>query len=134
MPLLDEVGRFTEAVQDSHGEVTVEWVLAGGQPHVVDYSVLGADPVTLSADGLVLVSAGTACGPLLRLDDDELLARLSIGPAVSVDATDSVLGHLAILLREAGVPAVISPDLPAASEVLISDGTLTLATDAEEPA
>jgi hypothetical protein len=182
LPLLDEIGRFTEVVQESHGEVAVEWVLAGGRPHVIDYSVLGVDAVTLSADGSVLVSTGTARGPLLRLDDDELLARLSIGPAVSVDATDSVigherlraiidrvtqsprppvvhaarpyavlsvligsvagfvfdrgstLGHLAILLREAGVPAVISPDLPAASEALISDGTLTLTTDAEEPA
>jgi deoxycytidine triphosphate deaminase len=173
LPHLAELARFTDAMSSQVGEVTLEWVLAGDRVYFVDYSVLGADRLTTGPAGAVLVSRGTARGMLLRLADDELLARLSIGPAVSIDkATDisvhdgfarilekvtslpeppviqvsrpyavlsalighvagfvfdqgSMLGHLPILLREAGVPAVIAADFAAAGEVVISDGTVT---------
>lgn len=177
---LAEIGAFTRAARAELGEVTLEWVLAFGRPHLVDYSRLGADQVTVGADGTVPISAGTARGRLVKLTDDELLSRLSIGPAVSVDrAADasahaamarvldeigclpeppvvharrpyavlsvligkvagfvfergSTLGHLPILLREAGIPAVAYPEpLPDGCETVLSDGTLSFQVPAE---
>jgi hypothetical protein len=179
-PHLGRLGAFTRAMADRFGDVTLEWVFAAGQPHFVDYSVLGGDQVTVGADGTVLISAGTTRGHVLRLEDDEVLRRLSIGPAVSIDrAADlsehdglarivaavaaapqpvviqarrpyavlsvlighvagfvfdegSTLGHLPILLREAGVPAVAygGGDLVDGSEIVISDGTLSFGVPA----
>ncbi|WP_333738166.1 dCTP deaminase domain-containing protein [Streptomyces sp. IBSBF 2806] len=176
LPHLAGIARFTTAMHEAHGPLTLEWVLDGDQVYFVDYSLLGShDTVTVSGGG-VLISPGTARGPLLRLDDeDELLARLSIGPAVSVDKSQDVgeheamarvldrvaacdgppvvyacrpyavlsvligrvagfvfeqgstLGHLAILLREAGVPAVAAGGAIDGTEVVISDGTVTTA-------
>lgn len=148
-----QIAAFTGAMRDRYGDVALEWVLTDDTLVFLDYSVLGVDhaPATYSGD---VISAGSATGPVLNLDDDELLRRLSIGPAVSIaDVGDvaehagfaallhrvrrcaeppivrvsrpyaalsvllgsvagfvfdegSVLSHLAILLREAGVPAV----------------------------
>lgn len=170
LPHLAKLARLTSAMQAKHGAVTLEWVFDGGEPYFVDYSALGADEVTVSADGVVLMSPGTAHGTLVRLDEDEMLSRLSIGPAISIDkSTDvaeydgvariidkvsslherpiihasrpyavlsvlighvagfvfeegSTLGHLAILLREAGVPAVAAPGFTGTGDVVISDG------------
>ena len=174
LPHLAELARFTEIMNGQVGEVTLEWVLARGRVYFVDHSVIGADRLTISPAGAVPVSGGTARGLLLRLTDDGLLARLSIGPAVSIDrAADvsghdglarilekvtslperpiiqasrpyavlsvligyvagfvfdqgSTLGHLPILLREAGVPAVVAAGFTGAGEAVISDGTVTL--------
>lgn len=174
VPHLGELCRFTEVMQRTYGDIALEWVFAGGRPHFVDYSLLGDDHVTISSAGAVLISPGTARGPLLRLTDDDLLSRLSTGPAVSIDkAADvsehyglaailnkvtampeppiihagrpyavlsvlighvagfvfdqgSTLGHLPILLREAGVPAAAAPDFDGYGEVILSDGTVTL--------
>jgi deoxycytidine triphosphate deaminase len=172
---LADLARFTQVMKDRYGDVALEWVFAAGRPHFVDYSVLGADHVTLTSTGAILISRGTARGRLLRLTDDDLLSRLSIGPAVSIDkAADvsehdglarifdkvtslpeppiihasrpyavlsvlighvagfvfdegSTLGHLPILLREAAIPAVAASGFDGEGEVVISDGTLTLA-------
>ncbi|MFJ7626095.1 dCTP deaminase domain-containing protein [Streptomyces sp. NPDC097595] len=169
-PHLAELARFTAAMHAVHGPVTLEWVLDGGTLYFVDHSVLGDDDVTV-ARGEVCISPGTARGPLLRIDDDEMLRRLSIGPAVSIDKSKDVteheglgrildlvtsydekpvisaarpyavlsvliehvagfvfdrgsaLGHLAILLREAGIPAVTAAGIEGA-EAVISDGTV----------
>ncbi|MGW7609994.1 PEP/pyruvate-binding domain-containing protein [Streptomyces sp. NPDC054766] len=176
LPHLAGIARFTTAMHEAHGPLTLEWVLAGEELYFVDYSLLGShDAVTVSGEG-VLISPGTARGPLLRLDDeDELLTRLSIGPAVSIDKAQDVgehegmarildrvaacdgkpvvyatrpyavlsiligqvagfvfeqgstLGHLAILLREAGVPAVAAGGAVDGTEAVISDGTVTTA-------
>ncbi|MEU5693407.1 PEP/pyruvate-binding domain-containing protein [Actinosynnema sp. NPDC020468] len=174
LPHLHKLGRLTAAMHAKHGSVTLEWVFERGEPYFVDYSVLGGDEVVVSAEGVVQMSPGTAHGTLLRLEEDELLARLSIGPAVSVDkSTDvteydglarildkvssmperpivhagkpyavlsvlighvagfvfdrgSTLGHLAILLREAGVPAVAAAGFAGVGEVVISEGTVIL--------
>ncbi|HEX6499346.1 MAG TPA: PEP/pyruvate-binding domain-containing protein [Micromonosporaceae bacterium] len=173
VPHLTRLASFTRRMVDRYGDTTLEWVYADGQPYLVDFSVLGGDPVTVVPDSAV-VSAGTARGPLLTVDDDEVLRRLSIGPAISlrhsVDLSDhdglekivaavaasprppivrvrrpyavlsvligsvagfvfergSILGHLPILLREAGVPAVTyaGPGLVDGDEVVISDGTV----------
>lgn len=168
---LAEISRFTTAMHDTYGPVTIEWVLDGAQLYFVDYSVLGGDDPVVVAHGEVCISGGTARGPLLRLDDDALLRRLSIGPAVSIDKSQDVseheglarilglvkaseqkpiicaarpyavlsvliehvagfvfdqgsaLGHLAILLREAGIPAVAAAGVTG-TEAVISDGTV----------
>lgn len=175
------IGAFTRTARAELGEVTLEWVYAAGRPHLVDYSRLGADQVTVGparpGSGTVPVSGGTARGRLVKLTEDELLSRLSIGPAVSIDrAADvsghealariidrisslpeppvvyarrpyavlsvligkvagfvfergSTLGHLPILLREAGIPAVAYPEpLPDGCETVLSDGTLSYQT------
>jgi hypothetical protein len=173
LPHLAELARFTEVMSGRFGDVTLEWVFAGQRMYFVDHSVLGADRLTVSPTGIVPISGGTAWGRLLQLTDHDLLARLSIGPAVSIDkATDvssheglarilaevrslpeppvikvarpyavlsvlighvagfvfdqgSTLGHLPILLREAGVPAVAAAGFHGVGEVVISDGTVT---------
>jgi deoxycytidine triphosphate deaminase len=174
LPHLATLAAFTRVMRDRHGPATLEWVHEGGEVYFVDYSLLGgAEPLLSTASG-VQISPGTARGPLLRLAEDEVLARLSIGPAVSIDkSTDvseheglaaiiarvssapeppivhaarpyavlsvligqvagfvfdqgSALGHLAILLREAGVPAVAAPGLTGDGEAIISGGTVVL--------
>jgi hypothetical protein len=173
LPSLATIARLTAAMRERRGPVTLEWVSQGDRLYFVDYSVLGGDEVHV-ASGALRMSPGTASGPLLRLEDDELLRRLSIGPAVSVnrsrDVSDheglarvidrvrsapvrpvvharrpyavlsvligdvagfvfeegSTLCHLAILLREAGLPALACPGLVGDGEVVIGDGTATL--------
>jgi deoxycytidine triphosphate deaminase len=170
-PHLDELARFTAAMHAERGPVTLEWVFDRGTLYFVDYSVLGGDDTVTVSHGEVCISPGTARGPLLRLDDDATLRRLSIGPAVSIDKSQDVteheglarildlvksyeekpvisaarpyavlsvllehvagfvfdqgsaLGHLAILLREAGIPAVTAAGISGA-EAVISDGTV----------
>ncbi|MCM2580246.1 dCTP deaminase domain-containing protein [Streptomyces meridianus] len=170
-PHFDELARFTAAMHAKHGPVTLEWVFDRGTLYFVDYSVLGGGDAVTVAHGEVCISPGTARGPLLRLDDDALLRRLSIGPAVSIDKFQDVteheglarildlvrsydekpvissarpyavlsvllddvagfvfdqgsaLGHLAILLREARIPAVTAAGISGA-EAVISDGTV----------
>ncbi|WP_338898171.1 PEP/pyruvate-binding domain-containing protein [Streptomyces sp. TG1A-60] len=170
-PHLDELARFTAVMHARHGPVTLEWVFDRGTLYFVDYSVLGGDDTVSVALGEVCISPGTARGPLLRLDDDATLRRLSIGPAVSIDKSQDVteheglarildlvtsydekpvisaarpyavlsvlldhvagfvfdqgsaLGHLAILLREAGIPAVTAAGISGA-EAVISDGAV----------
>ncbi|MEV0174408.1 PEP/pyruvate-binding domain-containing protein [Streptomyces sp. NPDC050803] len=175
---LDTIRRLTAAMQERYGDVTLEWVLEDEELLFVDYSVLGGDSVVVGADG-ALISAGSATGPLLTLDDDELLSRLSVGPAVSINKSrdvseyegiarlldlvaaqperpvvrvarpyavlsllldrvagfvfeqGSALCHLAILLREAGVPAVAASglaDVPDGAQAVIADGSVTVAS------
>jgi deoxycytidine triphosphate deaminase len=185
LPHLAGMAAFSAAMRDVHGPLTLEWVLDGAHLLFVDYSRLGAADTVTVAGGGALITAGTAAGPLLRLDDeDDLLGRLSIGPAVSIDkASDvgghegmarvlkrvaacdrppvvyarrpyavlsvligqvagfvfeqgSVLGHLAILLREAGLPAVAAggalDGVPSGAEAVVSDGTITTTIQKED--
>ncbi|KPI16958.1 pyruvate phosphate dikinase PEP/pyruvate-binding protein [Actinobacteria bacterium OK074] len=176
LPRLERMAAFTGRMHERYGDATVEWVFADGEPYFVDYSLLAGD--MLSGERGTLVSAGSARGPLLSLADDDLLGRLSVGPAVSVDRSKdvvehteitrllekiqampappvvrvgrpyavlsvligavagfvfeegSVLCHLAILLREAKVPALVASDLgalPDGGEAVISDGAITVA-------
>ncbi|KPI03548.1 pyruvate phosphate dikinase PEP/pyruvate-binding protein [Actinobacteria bacterium OK074] len=180
---LDTIRRLTAAMRDRYGDVTLEWVLNDGELLFVDYSVLGADSVVVGANG-ALISAGTATGPLFTLDDDTLLSRLSVGPAVSINKSQDVseyegiarlldtvaalpeppvvrvarpyavlsvlldrvagfvfeqgsaLCHLAILLREAGVPAVAASglaDVPDGAQAVIADGSVTVASSVAKP-
>jgi rifampicin phosphotransferase len=181
LPHLAKLTRLTSTMQAAHGAVTLEWVLADGELYFIDYSALGTESGSrlFSADGTVLISPGTARGPLVRLDEDEMLRRLSIGPAVSVSKSvnvseydgvariidkisslaerpivhtsrpyavlsilighvagfvfdeGSALGHLAILLREAGVPAVAAKGFAGTGEAVISDGKVIVTRQEE---
>lgn len=160
---------FTKEMRHRFGAATLEWVLPGDRMLFLDYSVVGGDKPLLVGTA---IAPGVAGGPVLDLTDaDEVLARLSIGPAVSIDksvnvldheavanivskvrsfsdkpvvvcsfpyavlsvllhdvagfvfARGSALCHLAILLREAGVPAVICQS-PAANRLLIANGSV----------
>lgn len=167
---------FTRALHTEMNGVQIEWVLENGVPYFVDFSREHGDLAYSAQAGTLVIAEGVARGPLFRLDDDDLLYRLSVGPAVSVDkyadvldhaglqaliqmvadlpqkpiivaqrpyailsvlfehvagfvfAEGSLLCHLAILLREAHLPALISPELPpaAAPLALIMNGQLTL--------
>lgn len=177
LPHIAELSRFTDVMYERYGDCTLEWVWAHSELFFVDYSVLGSDPVVVTASGAVVVSAGVARGRLMRLTEDDLLARLSTGPAVSIEKSDdvshhkglaeivervtsapeppvihasrpyavlsvlighvagfvfdqgSVLGHLPILLREAGVPAVSASGFTGEGEIVINDGTITFAIE-----
>ncbi|MFD8498259.1 PEP/pyruvate-binding domain-containing protein [Amycolatopsis sp. NPDC059657] len=174
LPHLGQLKDFAAAMRAKYGSVTIECVYADDRIYFVDYSILGDDPMVVTSSGGVRISPGTAVGRLYPLDQDELLSRLSIGPAVSISKSadlseyaglativekikaleekpiihasrpyavlsvlighvagfvfeqGSTLGHLAILLREAGVPAVAATGVRTAEEVVISDGMVTV--------
>jgi phosphohistidine swiveling domain-containing protein len=205
-PALPRILAFTRALDHEFGGAQLEWVLEGGVPYFVDYSRRAAEAAAGAGrcagggrgaghvavartggggGGNIVVSAGVARGPVLRVAADDVLERLSVGPAVSVDRYDdarehaalreilaavqarqetggrpiilvqrpyailsallehvagfvfaegSLLCHLAIMLREHGVPAIIcrQPEAWAAAEgaggreALICDGELTI--------
>jgi deoxycytidine triphosphate deaminase len=179
VPHVVRLGDFAAAMRARYGSVTLEGIYSGGRIYFVDYSVVGPDPVVVSPSGAVRVSPGTASGRLFLLDDDDLLSRLSIGPAVSISRSadlsqyaglarimdkvkalgekpiihasrpyavlsvlighvagfvfeqGSTLSHLAILLREAGIPAVVAAGIKTADEVVISDGTVSVTVNGE---
>ncbi|MCL6451617.1 MAG: hypothetical protein K6T75_10030 [Acetobacteraceae bacterium] len=175
-PAFPTIAAFTRALNREMPGTQLEWVLESRRPYFVDYSRTGEAPPFTRRPGTLVVSPGMARGPALSLAADEVLRRLSIGPAVSVNKYDearehaelaaliqavagmpqkpvvfaprpyailsalfdyvagfvfaqgSLLCHLAILLREAGIPAVVCPgvEFSPGSEVLIEDGRLTI--------
>ncbi|HEX8742817.1 MAG TPA: PEP/pyruvate-binding domain-containing protein [Thermoleophilaceae bacterium] len=173
------IARFTRELGRELPGVHMEWVVEDGTPYFVDFSSEDRD-IHVARDGdAVMMAPGAARGQLLALTDDDLLERLSIGPAVSVGYSDeaieheelraliaavaaeprrpivfarrpyavlatlfdhvagfvfadgSLLCHLAILIREAGLPAVLAPEPPLGREVLIADGRLTAVSPEE---
>lgn len=172
LPHLPRLIAFSDRMRELYGDVALEWVLTDDDLVFLDYSLLGADHPPAGHSGVVL-SPGSASGPVLNVYDDELLRRLSIGSAVSVTGSaeiehaefaalanrvagcaeqpiiraplpyaalsvligsvagfvfdqGSVLSHLAILLREAGVPAVRANGAGASPDGVL--GTITLGT------
>lgn len=167
------IERVCAALDDRYGAVTTEWVLDAGQLYFVDYS-----PTTATSGGvppdLRVLSPGRCSGPILTLQiQDEQLARVSLGAAISVndstgqghqwaadlirqaDTCDeppivvarrpyaalsvlighvagfvfedgSLLCHLGILLREAGIPAVLDPHPPSRGHGTINELGLTI--------
>ncbi|MBW4082410.1 PEP/pyruvate-binding domain-containing protein [Paenibacillus sp. S150] len=85
--------RFTKLVNDQLPGTQLEWVLEKGLPYFIDYSREMDEVIYNDYSGSTVISAGTAEGPLYPLVDDQMLYRLSIGPAVSVDKTADVLEH-----------------------------------------
>jgi hypothetical protein len=77
---------LTRDLHRQHPGTHLEWVLHGGTAYFVDYSRTSAPHHPSSGAGF-MISAGTADGPLVALDCDDLLRRLSISPIVSVTHT-----------------------------------------------
>jgi hypothetical protein len=173
---LPQILSFTRLMNQEQPGTQLEWVLEAGVPYFVDFSREQASLTRSEQVGTVAISQGVARGAVLHLVADEMLYRLSIGPAVSVDkfsdvldhdglqslvnlvasaphkpilfskrpyavlsvffehvagfvfAEGAVLCHLAILLREARLPAVICSNLRAedGDEALITDGHLDI--------
>lgn len=69
LPHLAHLGRLTAAVQARYGAVTLEWVLSGGEPYFVDYSVHEADEIAPSAMVVEPVSPGTESDGLAVIID-----------------------------------------------------------------
>lgn len=124
LPHFPQIATFTDRMRACHGDVAVEWALVDDELVFLDYSVLGADHPATTYSGVV-VSAGSASGPVLNLVDDETLRRLSIGPAISLTGSADVTGHVgfAALLdrvRQFADPPIVRASLPyAALSVLI---------------
>ncbi len=164
--------QMTEAMAQRYGPVTLEWVLADDRLYFTDYSLLSGEEALCASSAGTILSPGAASGPIIRVEDEVLLERLSVGPAVSIDKSvdvseheglakliervrsqperpivvasrpyavlsvligdvagfvfdgGSVLCHLAILLREARVPAIVAPE-PVGDYAVIGDGVLT---------
>jgi rifampicin phosphotransferase len=175
---LPSIVQLTERMEARYGPVTLEWVLADDHLYFTDYSMSGVDLSCDTSTGVVL-APGTAAGPMIELFDDDLLERLSVGPAVSIDRSrdvsgheglarviemvrsqteppivrarrpyavlsvligdvagfvfegGSVLCHLAILLREASIPAIVAPNAQG-DYAVISDGALTVTHSGSE--
>jgi len=90
------IDNFTKLMNKSMPGTQLEWVLEDGVPYFVDFSREQDEVLFSSNDGneAVIVAKGVAKGPVFSLNDsDEMLYRLSIGPAVSVDKTEDVLEH-----------------------------------------
>lgn len=168
------IHKFTWELNKHMPGTQLEWALNEELPYFVDFS-RELDIVHYSEHGSsTIITGGVTRGPIIHLDADEMLYRLSIGPAVSVDKYDvilehkglqaliesvasqkqkpviyvqrpyailstlfdyaagfifaegSILCHLAILLREHQIPAVINAEFSPnnSSEVLIMDGVI----------
>jgi hypothetical protein len=176
---LPQINDLTRALNTDMAGAQLEWVLEQNTPYFVDYSQELAQITTLQVDKTVIISPGTTRGPIYLLYNDEMLARLSTGPAISVHknrtmqehqglselitgitacsqkpiiyarlpyailsvlfehvagfifAEGSLLCHLAILLRETTIPAVICPDqtFEQNSEIILANGHITLLQD-----
>jgi hypothetical protein len=171
-PLTESEARLiwsaTLGAQKQLGPCQIEWVIANGRAHVVDYSAL-SDHLPVGGGNHRVISHGFARGPAFKIDDDDYLRKMSEGPAVSltgipeVDQLDqyfkelvakvlmessrpivfaarpfailavlipyvagfvfesaSTLCHLAILLREHGVPGVEVPFGEAVAHQLVT--------------
>jgi hypothetical protein len=94
------VDGFTRALNQERPGTQLEWVLAESSLFV-DFSTFTgeSEAVATTCDGTVCVSEGVSGGPGLLVDDDQLLERMSIGPAVSVGASQDVLVHLTELVE-----------------------------------
>ncbi|MGI5292633.1 PEP/pyruvate-binding domain-containing protein [Nonomuraea polychroma] len=176
---LQRMASFTALVDRHLPGACLEWVLTDQGPHFVDYTATGSRPEPCTTAGRTL-SPGTARGPLLTIDDSDMLERLSVAPIISIGHAAAVpdssyitelraritamphrpllyasrpyvilsqlipdvvgmvfdggstMCHLAILLREAGLPAVVAPgfdiDLHDGKAAVISGGMLRLLT------
>lgn len=90
---IPDIQTFTRALSQELPGVQLEWVLEAGIPYFVDFSREQGDIAYNEQVGTVMIAPGVARGPVFRLDDDQMLSRLSIGPAVSVDKHKDVREH-----------------------------------------
>jgi hypothetical protein len=83
---LHQLAAFTAELDTIHPGAYAEWVLTRGTPHFIDISIPNTPtPTHATPTNATILSAGTANGPLLVLNDDDELIRLSIAPIISVN-------------------------------------------------
>jgi hypothetical protein len=176
LPVIPIILQFTQRLNQAMPRTQLEWVLEQGTPYFVDFSREDGSIVHAHQSGTIVIAPGVTRGPIICLNDDDLLYRLSVGPAVSVNKNHEVLDHdglralvelvaaqperpiiyarhpyavlsvlfehsagfifnqgtilchLAILLREAGLPAVISRTLTVQNGdvAVIADGQVDI--------
>ncbi|WP_040801823.1 PEP/pyruvate-binding domain-containing protein [Nocardia higoensis] len=86
----DTVARMralTESFTRRYPDVVIEWTIAGGRPHAIDFSRLGEAVQAWSPDQRAgALSRGSCVGPAVVIDDRqaEALAAASIAPIISV--------------------------------------------------
>jgi rifampicin phosphotransferase len=118
---LPTIRAFTKTLDEGHAGIQTEWALAGGRAHFVDYTASRAQAVVGD-----VMSAGSARGPAVVLDDD-LLRSLSIGPALSAGdanagAAKAVVDQLATRVRSSPRrPIIVAPRPYAILAALIDD-------------
>jgi hypothetical protein len=103
VPVLPRVLAVTSALAQELGNVQLEWALADSTPYFIDYS-RGAAASGAGGAAAVVVSAGVARGPAFFIGGGDVLERLSIGAAVSVNKYDQTREHAVLrqLLAEIG--------------------------------
>jgi len=107
------IARATVGAQRALGPCQLEWVIASGRAHLVDYSPQ-RDVVPGRADGKFrVIGHGFARGPSLHVREDDYLWKMSEGPAVSltgipdVAQLDDYFQSLVARIREQPAPPVI---------------------------
>lgn len=173
---IPKIVEFTIALNEDMPGTQVEWVIDNENPFFVDFSAEHNLLDSVSDFGNLVISSGIAQGPLLTIDEDDTLYRLSVGAAISVTGyhevtkhdklkgilnmvsessqkpivyvkkpyvilstlfenvagfifeEGSLLCHLAILLREAKIPAVISKTVKLSDKdvVMIENDRVTI--------
>ncbi|MFE4196404.1 PEP/pyruvate-binding domain-containing protein [Paenarthrobacter sp. NPDC056912] len=84
---------FSDAMAEKYGSTALEWVELSGGLFFTDYSQQRSGQTELSV-ALNVIAPGTARGPLVDLRSyDEVLTRLSVGPAVSINHSSDLSGH-----------------------------------------
>ncbi|MEV6071957.1 PEP/pyruvate-binding domain-containing protein [Nocardia sp. NPDC052001] len=94
---LTQMMAFTDQLERLTGPVAVEWILDdAGALYYIDHTVFGADhgqAFALAAAEAMMLSPGRCVGRVLRVEQDTVLERLSVAPAVSVSGGVDVSGH-----------------------------------------
>jgi hypothetical protein len=173
---IPKIVEFTKTLNEDMPGTQVEWVIENEKPFFVDFSAEHNLLDIVSDSGNLVISSGIVQGPVLKLDEDDTLYRLSVGAAISVTGyhevtkhdklkgilnmvsessqkpivyvkkpyvilstlfeyvagfifeEGSLLCHLAILLRESKIPAVISKTIKLSDEdvVMIANDRITI--------
>lgn len=88
----DAIRKLFEAL-DPLGVQSIELVVFNSAIYFTDFTRSSPTDSVVSVGGQVL-SEGLASGPVLDLTDEtELLSKLSLGPAVSVESATEIIGH-----------------------------------------
>lgn len=116
---------FSAAMSVAHQAETLEWVAVGQELWFTDFSK--ADGATNELVSGRMISVGVHTGTVVDLrDHDDLLERLSVGPAVSINkssdvADSSLLGRLHERIAESGDRPVVRATYPYAVLSVILD-------------
>ena len=92
-PEINKISSFTKALCNNMDVAQLEWVLDKGRVYFIDFTRGNTSTKFSSGGDVICVSEGNARGSVLVLEENVLLERLSVGPAISVDKLDNVIDH-----------------------------------------